>query len=89
MLSSIEDTNLEYDNNDVIVTEKYAIEEMIISSGGYATSEEVTKEENNFFLREIPEYSDEFLFINEFTYMSKEDIINNLERIKEYKEKKK
>ena len=89
MLSSIEDTNLEYDNNDVNVTEKYAIEEMIISSGGYATSELVTEEENSFLFKEMPEYSKEFLFINEFTYMSKEDIINNLERIKEYKEKKK
>ena len=89
MLSSIEDENLEYDNSDVIVTEKYAREQMIISSGGYTTSELVTKEENNFFVKELPEYSEEFLFINEFTYMSKEDIINNLERIKEFKEKKK
>ena len=62
---------------------------MIISSGGYSTSELVTKEENNSFVKELPEYSEEFLFINEFTYMSKEDIINNLERIKEFKEKKK
>ena len=82
-------TDLEYDNNDVIVTEKYATKEMIISLVGYANLELVTKEENSFFLREIPEYSEDFLFINEFTYMSKEDIVNNLERIKEYKEKKK
>ena len=86
MLTLIEDENIKYGNKDVIVTEGYAREENIISSGGYTTSELITKEEGNFFIKEIPEYSEEFLFINEFTYMSKEDIINNLERIKDFKE---
>ena len=61
---------------------------MIISSGGYAT-QLVKKEENSFIIKEMPDYTEDFLFINEFTYMSKEDIINNLERIKEFKKKKK
>ena len=88
MLSSIEDANLEYDNNDVIVNRKYAIEEMIISLEDTLLQSYLQKKKIAFS-KEIPEYSEEFLFINEFTYMSKDDIIINLERIKEYKENKK
>ena len=89
MLAAIADENFEYDNNDMTLTEEYAEEEVIISSGGYGASDLVTKEENSFFIKEIPEYSEEFLFINEFTYMSKEVMLNNLERIKDFKEGKK
>ena len=86
MLASLENENIEYGNKEVVVTEKYAREESIISSGGYSTSELIAKKEEIFFTKDIPDYSEEFLFINEFTYMSKEDIINNLERIKDLKE---
>ena len=89
MLASIENENIEYGNKEVLVTEKYAKTASIISSGGYANSDLIAKDEKNFFIKAIPDYSEEFLFINEFTYMSKEDIINNLERIKEFKERKK
>ena len=60
----------------------------------FASGKVLKKDKNAYFdknkkdlipIKDIPKVAEELDFIQDFTFMSKEDIINSLERIKDYK----